>query len=177
MYNIKSLIALALVAISFLSMQSCTEQLAEPDTDQAKQLTIDEIKTTKGYTWYQKGYDKYTYDINVVNEVKAKLQNSGKTFLLFVNPSCACVGTQEHFPSAVKILQNAGISEPVFKVYSMTYPAMKNPFTNILKINYLPALFIMKDNVALESVFDSLYVFRDKNPKISLEESLLKCLN
>jgi hypothetical protein len=177
MHNIKSFIFSALVAFSFTLLQSCTEEIAAPTGQEATLMTIDEIKATKGYTWFQSGYDKYTIDKNVVDQIKAKLSNSDITFVLYVNPSCVCVGTQEQFPSAVKVLQNAGISEPVFKVYSMKYPEMKSPYSNILTVKYLPSLFIIKDNVALKSVFDSLHVYKVDNPKITLEESLLKCLD
>jgi hypothetical protein len=157
-------------------IQGCTEDIVPPPGEEAKLMTIDEIKTTKGFTWFQTGYDKYTFDTNLVNEIKSKLVNTDKTFLVFVNPSCACTGTQEHFPAVVKILRNAGIDEPKFKVYTMPYPDMKNPYTNIFKINYLPAFFIMKDNIALKSVFDSLSFYRQSGSDVTIEESFLKCL-
>jgi hypothetical protein len=177
MFNLKSLIFSALAIVSFSLLQSCTEEVAAPEGQQATLMTIDQIKTTKGYTWYQSGYDNYNVNKNFMDQVKAKLMNTDKNFVVFVNPSCACVGTQEQFPSAVKILQNAGINEPTFKVYTMKYPEMKNPYTNILQVKYLPALFIIKDNVALKSVFDSLHVYKNINPDITLEEAFLKCLN
>ena len=169
-YALLSIIALVL-------LQSCTEPVPPVEEPTAKLMTIDEIKNTHGFTWYQKGYDKYSYDSSLIKELKSKLMNTDKSFLIFVNPSCACVGTQEYFPAIVKILQNAGVNENKFKVYTTRTPEEKNPYNNILKINYLPAFFVMQNEVPLKSVLDSIVIYKETKPQITIEESLLKCLN
>ncbi len=177
MLKIKSLFVKATSIMAVLLIQSCTEEIVPPPAVEAKLMTISEIKTTKGFTWFEKGYDKYNIDTNIVKAIKSKLANTEKTFVVFVNPSCACTGTQEHFPAVVKILNNAGINEPTFKVYTMSNPEVKNPYSDILKINVLPSFFIMQDNVPTKSVFDSLEVYKVAKYTITIEESLLKCLN
>ena len=157
-----------------LILFSCKEDIPPRE---ATYMPLNQLENEPGYSWLPGEINAYQPDISIINKIKAITDTTNYTFLVYVNPSCACSGTQKQFPATIKILQSCGISEPRYKIYSMISENDLHPFMTHLKLKILPTFMIMKDSNAIYSVIDSIPVFerRDPNPVVpySIEKVFL----
>lgn len=141
-------------------------------------VTVNQLKGTAGFEWFDAEYNAYQPDPVILSQIAAKLQNDSCNFLIFVNPSCACTGTQKQFPATIKVLKSLGIDEPRFKVWAMVSEGDSHPYTKKFNIRKLPTFMIMDDSTARFSVIDTLISKQllDPNPAVpyTIEGMLLK---
>jgi hypothetical protein len=96
---------------------------------------------------------------------------------MFVNPSCACVGTQQDFPATMKVLQSAGIKETQYGIFTMIGERDKHPYMDKYTVNKLPSLCLMVGSKFKYSVMDSLNYFNlINNTAYTIEDLVLKAL-
>ena len=152
------LIILSLIA---LGLFSCSDDTAPGN---AQFITLEELRITPGFEWFDEGYNSYQPVQEVIDSIANAIKDSNKNFILYVNPSCSCTGTQKMFPSSIKILQAAGINEPQFKIYMMYLETDNHPYMNNFKVNDLPCFFTISDNIPDYSIYDSLTYYNESVP-------------
>lgn len=140
-------------SLFFLFFISCDTTNTEKD---ATLLTIDQLRFTPGYEWYDIEYQSYVPNPVTISQIKNVLMNKDFQYYIYVNPSCACTGTQKQFPSIMKVLFESGVTQNKLEIYSMIKTTNNHPYKNKLRINDLPAFFVVKDSVPLVSVIDTL---------------------
>lgn len=136
-----------------LLFSSCDTTNAERD---ATLLTIEQLRFTPGYEWYDMEYQAYNPNPATISQIKDVLKVKDFHYYFYVNPSCACTGTEKLFPSIMKVLLESGVPENKLEIYSMLKTSYNHPHKNRLKINDLPAFFVVKDSIPLVSVIDTL---------------------
>lgn len=157
----------ALITLFVLLLFSCSETANQYET---KRLTLSELRTAAGFSWFPVEYDAYSPDENIVNQIEQIYNASQHRFFIFTNPSCACIGTQKYFPSVIKTLIEAGVSENNFEIYSTPTLNTTQPYDKWFKLNGLPATFTMKisgADTSFYSVFDSLETAKFHKPDTS----------
>ena len=166
-------VAISIIFTVFI-LSSCSDDSGPRN---AVYTPLNQLVSSPGFEWFTPEYNAYTPDPVVINQIKAKLQGKNLQFVLFVNPSCACAGTQKQFPAAVKVLQESGIFEPNFKIYTFVTSEDMHPYMSRYSVNSLPCLFPMLDSIPQYSVIDTLnkYAVIDTNSR--LENYFLKALN
>lgn len=142
-------------------LSSCDTANTERD---AALLTIEKLRFTPGYEWYDVEFQNYTPNQATISQIKTILSNKDFNYYIFVNPSCACTGTQKQFPAIMKVLIESGVQENKFEIYSMLKTTNNHPYKNKLKINELPSFFIVKDSIPISSVLDTLAIRKAINP-------------
>lgn len=146
---------LLLLFCSLLILPSCVDDtpLAAGEID--KQALLNNEIT--GYQWYSEIYNTYTVNDSLINELN-KLYVPGKhSFILFGKPSCSCDAPQANtFAELVKVFDAMGIDEVKYKLFSITSTKSEQPYDDILKIETIPAYFVLKDGVPIYSINDTL---------------------
>ena len=143
-----------LFLLILISFSSCSE--TNSTKDEAVLMSLNVLRNTPGYDWFQPNFNDYKPDTTLTNQIKNQYKPSVYSFLTFVNQSCSCSGTQILFPRLMKILVESGVSESNIIIYSMSNVKTPNPYTNKISLNQLPSLFSVKDSIAQYSVTDSL---------------------
>lgn len=144
--------------------------------NEASLLTINQLNTTPGYEWYDVYFNKYKPDPTIIAQISKNYQNN--KFNIYVNPSCACSGTQFLFPSLMKCLISAGIPESNISIYSMIDAGYKHNMMDKYSVKILPSCFINK-NGNYYSIIDSLNKYQVLNPTDTLnlvEKAILNSL-
>jgi hypothetical protein len=167
--NIKYLILVSIMVL----ISSCSDDSGPRN---AVFTQLNDLVSSPGFEWFQPEFEAYVPDTSVISQIKTALKTSNKSFVLFVNPSCACVGTQKQFPAAVKVLKEAGINEPNFKIFTFTTVEDLHPYLNQFKVRVLPCLFTMQDTISTYSVIDSLNKYSQIDTLARIENYLLKAL-
>lgn len=165
------------VSICFsLFISACVPTSTERD---AALLTIDKLRFTPGYEWYDIEFQKYNPNPFVISQIRTILQNKDFNYYIFVNPSCACTGTQKQFPAIMKILSESSIPENKLEIYSMIKTSNNHPHRSKLKINELPSFFIARDSINMSSVLDTLAARKSMNSNYdpALEELFLELIS
>ena len=173
MTHIQKNIITAVLAVHFpVVFISCSD---ENTNINAEKMTFEELEKTPGYTWFSFEIDKYEPENNVVLDIKEKFDPSKHRFILFVKPSCSCPGKHLQSPGFVKTLENAGISIDKCEIFSMSSATNLHPYMDIIKINELPAIIVMKGDMPVYSVSDTVNKSLVYNPNASLkvEQALL----
>ncbi len=122
----------------------------------AQYITLKELRVTPGYEWFDSEYGNYKLDKAVIDSIKKQFTNRKDDFILYVNPSCNCSGTQVLFPASIKVLHEAGISEQRIKIYTMYNQSDGHPYMNTFKVMSLPSFFTVIDTLPKYSINDSL---------------------
>lgn len=173
---IKYISGFSFIILFFLLLTSCDTTNSERE---ATLLTIQQLKFTPGYEWYDMEYQAYTPDPLTISQIKNILQTKDFNYLIYVNPSCACTGTQKQFPGIMKVLLESGVPESKFEIYSMLKTTNNHPHMNKIKVNDLPAFFVVRDSLALSSVLDTLSARKAINPNYDpkIEDLFLEIIN
>ncbi len=143
---------------------SCSESAVDAE---ATLITFSELKTSPGFEWFMPEYNTYTPDESIVSQIEQRYNPDENRFFIYANPSCACQGTQKLFPSIVKSLKEAGVSESNFEMYSIPTSSTDHPYERWFKLNSIPAAFTMKINGAdtsFYSIVDTMNAALDINP-------------
>ena len=150
----------SLFIISFL-LFACSN---DDSPGNAQYITLDELRVTPGYEWFDPEYNSYTPDPAVIDSIKNQIANRTDEFILYVNPSCNCSGTQSLFPASVKVLHEAGIYEPRFKIYTMYSQSDNHPYMNHFTVTSLPSFFTIIDSLPNYSINDSMSYYMLNRP-------------
>lgn len=151
----------------------------EPADITAKLMTIEEIKKTPGFDWFQTYYDIYIPNQNIVDSIKTTFNPQIHKLIIYARPVCSsCDTTMKPFPQLIKTLHLANIPDSTFQIYSCRTLSSPHPYKDIFTIRTLPSAFLMKDNSAKYSVIDTLNYYRTINPNgsYSVEQFLLTAL-
>ena len=166
-------LGLWILIITIVIFTGCTDETSSSSDKEAEQLTIEQLRKSPGYAWFDVEYNQYIPDTNVIKVIKDSLKNNQRDYLIFVNPTCACTGTQKVFPALIKVLNQCGIYEPQFKVYSMLKAENKHPYMSMMKINVLPAAFMLRNGAAACSIVDTFNTLNSTANKQTIEQCLL----
>ncbi len=154
----------ALLAVSFTSCVDNTPAGAERI---AKQDLIDGKVT--GFQWFADAYEEYDEKVANFEELKTSI-NGEHSFILIGKPACSCDNYDaESLAAITKILDSLKVEERYELLIASSYKAA-HPFEDKLTINDLPAYFILKNDEAVYSIYDSLLKYS------SLPDSLQKDL-
>jgi thioredoxin-related protein len=155
-----------------LILISCSENSTNVS---AEKMTVPELAITPGYTWFSYEYDNYKPDETVITDVKSKYSESEHTFLIFAKPSCSCPGKHKQTPEFFKSLAEANISESKCEIYSLSSINTNHPYKDIITINELPTIIVLKNGVPVFSITDTINNMNITNPSnaLTVEKSLL----
>lgn len=151
---------IALFFVSFILL-SCSENNSPGN---AQYITLNQLRITPGYEWFDSEYNSYTPKQDVIDSIKKQFADSQADFILYVNPSCNCSGTQLTFPASIKVLHEAGIDEPRFKIYTMYNQSDNHPYMDNFKVISLPSFFTLIDSLPRYSINDSLSYYMLHRP-------------
>jgi hypothetical protein len=167
-----SLLSIALLTIiiaGFLS--SCDDEPLQNNKIHgfnAEPLTETQISTN--YIWYGPNMAEYTPDVALINEIKNLFKPGEHKFLIYFKPSCQCPETLQLFPETMKVLHAAGIPDSNIKIYSIMSPTTSFPEQDLFKIKDLPMVMLMKNQLPVYSVIDSLtYTKTELKDTLSVE--------
>ncbi len=156
----KTYIFIFLLAISF-ALFSCSDD----DTPRNAQfITLEDLRFTPGFEWFDEEYNNYQPVQSVIDSISNAIKDNNKEFILYVNPSCACTGTQKMFPASIKILLEANINEPQFKIYMMYHETDNHPYMDHYKVKNLPCFFTLTNDLPDYSIYDSLGFYNESVP-------------
>jgi hypothetical protein len=144
---------------------------------EATQLTMSELNSTIGYEYFKVGYERYKPDTTLIKQIKQEYK--GNLIYLYVNPSCACIGTTTIFPSLMKCLFSAGVPEANCKIYSMLDAGYTHNMMSKFSIKSLPGCMVEKNSTNYYSLVDSMDIYQIMNPKDTfnlIEKMILKSL-
>ncbi len=144
--EIKFLNKIYIFIILFFSLliASCDENIGD---NTAKKKTLTEIRTEPGFEWFDYEFSTYSPDSSALKEIDSLWQIKKSRFLIFVNPSCNCSGTQKVFPSIVKSLKAGNVPDSAIEIFVMIKETYSHPYMNNFKIESLPGCFTEVDVV------------------------------
>lgn len=143
----------------------------------AKFITIKELsQITPGYEWFPYEFNKYQPDGTISKEIDSLWKIKKYNFVIFVNPSCNCQGTQVTFPMIVKCLKAGNIPDSSIIIYSMLRETYMHPYINKIHVNKLPSCFTVIDTSksVYFSVVDTFEVYQLKYPGKYKMEHIIK---
>lgn len=150
----KRIIILAAFTISLFCLSSCTSEA--PPTD-AQVMTIQELNSSAGYSWFPSETGLYTPDAAIVNQLKTSFDTNTQKITVYVKPACSCKGTQKLFPQVMKTLMAASIPMRCVTIYSMRTSADKHPMMTKFVVNTLPVFYITRNDSIRSSIVDVDY--------------------
>ena len=174
----KFLVVLIIIITGLLS--SCSNTSEPRD---AKLTDLATMRVSPGFEWFDSNYNSYTPDPVKIAQINAKIQDpilkDSIMFIMFVNPSCSCTGTQQDFPETMKILNSSGIKTNQYQIYTMVSSGDNQPYSNKFHINQLPSLYLMIGSKVKYSILDSLTFDKilDSKKTYYIEDYILKALN
>lgn len=122
----------------------------------AKLLDLESIIKTPGYSWFDVEYKAYTPNTNLINEIKSSFDPQIHMFYIFLKPACSCPGTHKLFPAFMKSADLVGIPKSNMEIYSMRSNRDNYPYSDLFKLNELPAFIVLKNGVPVYSITDSI---------------------
>lgn len=143
---------LLLLALAFFAV-SCQEE-GEVQTE-ATIIELSDLKSQIGYAAFDLEYDEYVSDSTLVESIKNAYVEAEMDFLMFIKPTCKCLGNTEKVPVLYKILNDAGISNDKVTLYSMRVASLKHPYEANINISDLPSFYLVKDDVDFSELFSS----------------------
>jgi len=159
---------IALVLTCALVFAACSESTAPDYT--AEKMSIASLNTTLGYDWFRVEENSYQSDTAKVRRITEAYNPDTDKFVFYVNPSCSCKGTQKLFPQTMRILRDAGITEPQIEIFSMRSASDKHPHMGHLDVKRLPTIFIVRNDVIVGS-------FSEQPNDTQIEDLVLDALN
>lgn len=119
-------------------------------------VTIAEVPSIGGYSWFQSRFDEYTPKSDMVELIKKNFDAAHHKFYVFAKPACSCEPSNYRFPYSLKVLIEAGIDTSYIEIYSLLKVSSKHPYCSYLILRDLPSMFVIKDGIPVYSVIDSL---------------------
>lgn len=148
----------AFVCIAAIGFSGCS---TAPEDTEAQQISISELSTSIGYSWFQTERNVYrdSVDAAKVKLIADAFKTSQQKVYVYVRPTCSCTGTQKTFPHTIEVLKAAGIPDSMIVVYSMQSTSTKHPMTNKFTLSGLPTFFITKGE-------STVYIMQTLNEKL-----------
>ncbi len=122
----------------------------------AKLMDIGNLIKSPGYSWFDIEYKAYTPNPVMINEIKSSFDPQIHKFYVFLKPACSCPGTHKLFPAFIKSADLVGIPGASMEIYSMRSNRDNYPYSNVFKLNELPAFIVLKNGVPIYSITDSI---------------------
>ena len=140
--------------------------------DEAVLYSIDRIRSSPDFHWFNWEYDLYNYEQDVVDSISSRFTNSLKV-VIFTAPSCYCGSLYTKFPQLIKVLEGANINSNNYEIYVTIDTGNKlrfgHPYSIYFDVTTLPTLYLMDSN---EQYYNLLHQVNTKS--ISIEEALLE---
>jgi hypothetical protein len=159
------------IAVSFVSCGG------EDEINEAKLISIDQVRNSPEYFWFDTDYNSYNIDNSIINDIKQVFDSSHHKIIILPTPSCLCGSKYTYFPKLIKIFDSAGIRPSNYELYAVSEVTFDYPFSNIYKVDELPTAIILKDGNFVYSIYDSLKKSELSNPNITMEEIVLNGLS
>jgi hypothetical protein len=155
------------IALSFISCGG------EEEANEAKLITMVQVRNSPEYFWFANDYESYNIDNSFINDIKQVFDSSHHKIIILPTPSCLCGSRYTYFPKLIKIFDSAGISDFNYELYAVSEVTFDYPYSNIYKVEELPTAIILKDGNFVYSICDSLKKAELLNPNITMEEIIL----
>lgn len=164
------------ILLVFIAVVSCEESSVD---NTAKKKTLSEIRTEPGFEWFDYEVATYSPDPVASSQIDSLWQIKKFRFILFVNPSCNCSGTQKVFPSIVKSLKSGNVPDSVIEIFVMTSPSFSHPYMNKFVVKSLPGCYTEVDSVKpfYYSCVDTFNTYQSQFPnKYRIEDIIVMSL-
>jgi len=115
-------------------------------------LTLEEVRSTPGYSWFDLEMSLYQPDTQLVTAIAQAYQPGDHHFTFFVKPECQCKGTTKLFPRIVRILLGASVPDTAMTIYSMRTPQDRYPDSDIFQLEKLPTIFCTRQGVVVGQI-------------------------
>ncbi len=169
----KKFFLLAFCTMFAIFITSCEENTTDPD---AVEMNMDKLSVTPGFSWLYPKADEYGPDSIFTKNIAEKF-STDYSFVMFAKGECSCSTNRKYIAEMLKIFRVCGIPESKYEFFNMSTSKSKTPFDTILKINSLPAIFVMKNGKPVFSIMDTAGTTRyQTKDSIMLEEILLEAL-
>ncbi len=145
---------LLLMMIGIISISAaCSE-----DTYNAYKMTIEEVKQSEGYYWFDDVYQEYNPIDSLLPKIQQAFNQDEHKIIIFVAPSCDCGSDYKKFPSLIKIFDEAGISEQNYEIYSVgeNYSDYSHPYQDLIHLQRLPSFVILRNASPIYSINDTI---------------------
>jgi hypothetical protein len=152
--SLKHLRLFAICTLLSIGIISCSETTSVDTT--AEQLSLQELRTAPGYSWFDAESTHYDTDTLTVAEIATALENNNCRVYAYVKTSCTCVGTQKLFPRVMKVLTDAKLSEDQIEIFSMRAPSNEHPHMSTFDVQSLPSIFIVMNDSATPTLITNL---------------------
>ncbi|MDX9790427.1 MAG: hypothetical protein WC313_08715 [Candidatus Kapaibacterium sp.] len=162
-----------LAAMIFIS--ACSENSTNIT---AEKVTVDQLATIPGYTWFNHEIDKYEPLPSVIQEIKETYNPSLHKFVVFMKPSCSCPGKHLQSPGFMKVLQESDIDLNLVEFFTMSNLTNNHPYSEMIILKELPTIIVLKATEPVYSVSDTLNSVNSPNstPNLTIENALLNAL-
>jgi len=172
----KNIFAVLFAAVLLLSLQSCPESTVEVINDAIK-ISETELMDIPAYDWYSSTKKYYETDPIFINEIEAKFDSDSFRFLVFLSPCSICSAKQFEAARFVRALNDAGIDEEFYEIYSVpAFPESEHPYMDVLEIKRMPGLYVLKNDVPVYSILDTLTEVSSKST-FTIERLLSEALD
>ncbi len=145
-------------AIIFLSLIFALSSCDSPTNTaifKTNEVDFNDINQTPGFVWFTPRYNEYVCDSNIILQIKSAIKPE-HNFYFYAMPSCDCENYQDIFPYSIKILHKAGISKEQFKMIVLKDKNADHPYKNIVHLKDLPEIFLIKNNISVYSIGDTV---------------------
>lgn len=164
-----------LIALILLLL-SCNEYSTNVEAD----LTdYESMIRQPGFQWIPVRQNDYEPLPDKIDSIKKYYKSSEYSFLIFAKPSCTCEGPHNQLAYLFKIFELSEIDYNDSEIYAMNSIRNIHPYEDTLKINDLPAFFVLKNGEPFYSIRDTLTkrVEESQNKDKTLEGILYEALN
>ena len=143
----------------------------------ARKTTVEDIKQNPDFAfWFLSGYKNYNVSQILSQEIQDNFDAEKHSFLIYTAPDCLCGSDYLKFPAFIKVLDSAGISEDFYQIFIVQNVATQHPYSEIFKLNSIPAFAILKDGKFIYSVSDTLLQYNFTVEPNKLQEVFLEGL-
>ncbi|HOV91631.1 MAG TPA: hypothetical protein PLC04_00925 [Candidatus Kapabacteria bacterium] len=170
----KNIIIAASFFLLFFAI-SCNDNSVQTN---AVEMSLDSLSELPGYDWIGSVMASYTPDTTIFNEIKPLLDSNSQYFLFFVKSCGPCASASQQFVEIIKILQMCNFPNDRYEILVMNSISNSHPYQNIIHIYSLPTIMLLKNNVPIYSLSDTLAKSIEKQLKypVKSEELLYEAL-
>ncbi|HRS02289.1 MAG TPA: hypothetical protein P5545_07045 [Bacteroidota bacterium] len=148
----KNIIIAAAFCLLFFTI-SCDDNSVQPN---AIEMSLNSLSELPGYDWIGSVMATYQPDTTIFNEIKPLLDSNSQYFIFFVKSCGPCASASQQFAEIIKILRMCNFPENRYEILVMNSISNNHPYQNIIHINSLPTIMLLKNNVPIYSLSDTL---------------------
>lgn len=164
-----------LIVIVFAFLSSCTDTTPPNVESISKEKLMN--TSVPGFQWFEAVYHEYTPDTLTIESIKSIFNPINDKFVLFGKPGCSCDDeAAESLAKLVKVLDEAGIMEDNYELYTISSVDSKHKYEDVYDVNIIPSYFLLKNEIAIYSLYDTVSVDIANEKTINIEEYVLKAL-